>query len=39
MRDVVLTVGDLVEALDCANGRIEAIDKVLSDFEVRFGVG
>ncbi len=33
MRDVVLTLSDYVEALDCANGRIAATNTILVDFE------
>lgn len=35
LRDVALILTDHVEALDCANGRILAIDAVLVDFEGR----
>lgn len=31
--DLALIVGDHVEALDCANGRIAAIDETLIEFD------
>ncbi len=36
LKDVALIVTDLVEAVDCANGKIVAIDRILDDAEVRF---
>lgn len=33
LRDVALILTDHVEALDCANGRIIAIDEVLTEWE------
>ena len=33
LRDVALILTDHVEALDCANGRIAAIDVILTEYE------
>ena len=33
LRDVTLPLGDYVLALECANGKLEAIDVILTDAE------
>jgi hypothetical protein len=34
LRDVALILTDHVEAVECANGRIVAIDAILAEYEV-----
>ena len=38
LRDVALILTDYVEALDCANGRIAAIDVILTEYEAAIEV-
>jgi hypothetical protein len=38
LRDVALILTDHVEALDCANGRIAAIDVILTEYEAAIEV-
>jgi hypothetical protein len=35
LQDVALILTDHVEALDCANGRIVAIDAILAEVEIK----
>lgn len=39
LRDVALILTDHVEALDCANGRILAIDEILVAYEAALNEG
>jgi len=39
LRDVALILTDHVEALDCANGRIVAVDTILTEYEAALEQG
>jgi methionine synthase II (cobalamin-independent) len=39
LRDVALILTDHVEALDCANGRIVAIDEIMVAYEAALNEG
>lgn len=39
LRDVALVLTDYAESLDCANGRILAIDEILSAYEAALEEG
>jgi hypothetical protein len=39
LRDVALILTDHVEALDCANGRIVAVDTILTEYEATIETG
>jgi hypothetical protein len=39
LRDVALILTDHVEALDCSNGRIMAIDAILTGYEAALEAG